>query len=298
MVSKLLAVGVLFGALSQSFTVFAADKALVSNPDAQVKASEFAAAIEYLVPESQQESMRGKEKNMRGFLADYFTIKVMADAARAKGLDKDPSVQVQQAYNHNRLLTEALVDDYYASAKEPNYEILAKEAYLTDTKRFDTPAQVRAEHILIAINDKQDDAAALKKAQKLYAQAKKDKKAFADLAKEHSDDPSAVDNSGDLGFFPKEAMVEPFANAAFTMKKGEISQPIKTSFGYHIIHVLDQRKAGVQSFDAVKAQLIEEQKRVFKDAKRDEIVSKFRSSSEIKVDEEAMKDFVKKMQQK
>ena len=271
---------------------------LISEGTVQVSAEEFTNAIDYIVPLHQQENMRSKEKNMHGFLADYFTFKVMADAARAKGLDKEPSVQVQQTYSYNRLLTEALINDYYVSAKAPDYEVLAKEAYIIGQKRFDTPAQVRAEHILIAINDKQDDAAALKKAQKLYAQAKKDKKAFAALAKEHSDDPSAVDNSGDLGFFVREAMVEPFANAAFAMKKGEISQPIKTSFGYHIIHVLDQRKAGVQSFDAVKEQLINEQKRVFKDAKRDEIVSKFRSSSEIKVDEEAMKDFVKKMQQK
>ncbi|MCK9534905.1 MAG: peptidylprolyl isomerase [Pseudomonas sp.] len=271
---------------------------LISEDATQVTDDEFANAIEYIVPAPLQENMRSKEKNMRGFLADYFTVKVMADAARAKGLDKSPGVQVQQAYSNNRLLTEALVDDYYASAKEPNYEALAKEAYLTDPKRFDVPEQVRAEHILINVSDKQDDATALKKAKELYTEATKGKKVFADLAKEHSDDPSVVDNSGDLGFFVREAMVEPFANAAFAMKKGEISQPIKTSFGYHIIHLLDKRKAGVQPFDAVKAPLIDEQKRVFKDAKRDEIVSKFRSSSEIKVDEEAMKDFVKKMQQK
>ncbi|WP_205341803.1 peptidylprolyl isomerase [Denitrificimonas caeni] len=298
MKKKVLAVSVFFGFFAQLPLAFSADRVLLSDGAVSVTTAEFEAAVEYLVPETQQGSMRGKEKNMRGFLADYFTIKVMADAARAKGLDKNPSVQVQQDYSHNRLLTEALVDDYYASAKEPNYEALAKEAYLTDSKRFDVPAQVRAEHILIEVSDKQNDAAALKKAQELYTEAKKGKKVFADLAKEHSDDPSAVDNSGDLGFFVREAMVEPFANAAFAMKKGEISQPIKTSFGYHIIHLLDKRKAGLQPFDDVKPFLIDEQKRVFKDAKRDEIVSKFRSSSEIKVDEEAMKDFVKKMQQK
>lgn len=297
MIKKSLIASFIFGLYFQSVPALAADKVLVADGALSVTASEFEAAIEYLVPENMQENMRGKEKNIRGFLADYFTIKVMADAARAKGLDKDLSVKVQQAYNHNRLLTEALVDDYYASAKQPNYETLAKEAYLADPKRFDIPAQVRAEHILIAVNDQQDDAAALKKAQEIYTQATKGKKIFADLAKEHSDDPSAASNSGDLGFFPREAMVEPFSNAAFAMKKGEISKPIKTSFGYHIIHLLDQRKAGVQAFDAVKEQLIEEQKRAFKDAKRDEIVSKFRASPSIKVDEEAMKGFVQKMQQ-
>lgn len=283
--------------LSAFLSVHAEETVLVELSGVSVNAHEFDQAITYLVPERQQENMRSKEKNMRGFLADYFTIKLMADAAREKGLDKDLSVQVQQAYNHNRLLTEALVNDYYASAKEPNYEVMAKESYLTDPKRFETPEQVRAEHILIAINDEQDDVAALKKAQELHVQATKDKKDFAVLAKEYSDDPSAADNSGDLGFFVREAMVEPFANAAFAMKKGEISKPVKTQFGYHIIHVLDQRKAGVQPFEAVKEQLIAEQKQVFKNAKRDEIVSKFRASPDIKVDEAAMQDFVKKMQQ-
>lgn len=277
-------------------SVFA--ETLIREGSVQVTTDEFAQAIEFVVPEQQQKNMHSKEQNMRGFLADYFTLKVMADAAQAKGLDKDPSVQARQAYSYNRLLTEALINDHYVSATEPEYEVLAREAYMLDPKRFDQPERVHAEHILIAVNSEQDDASALKKAQELYARAKENKGSFAELAKKHSDDPSAVSNSGNLGFFEREAMVKPFSDAAFAMKKGEISQPIKTSFGYHIIHLLDQRKAGAQSFDDVKAQLIDEQKRIFKDAKRDEIVSKFRSSSEIKVDEEAMKNFVKKMQQK
>ena len=278
-------------------SISAYSNTLISEGDISVSASEFNNAIDYIVPEQQKENMRAKEKNMRGFLADYFTVKLMAAAARSKGLDKDPGVQIKNAYNHDRLLTEALINDYYVSAKEPDYEALAKEAYLVDKKRFNTPEQVRAEHILIAVNDKQSEAAALEKANNLYAQVKKDTKAFADIAKKHSDDPSVASNSGNLGFFPRDAMVKPFSDAAFAMSIGEVSKPVKTSFGYHIIHVLERREAGLQPFDAVKQQLINEQKQAFKNAKRDEIVSKFRSSQDIKVDEEAMMEFVKKMQQ-
>lgn len=278
-------------------SISAYSNTLISEGDISVSASEFNNAIDYIVPEQQKENMRAKEKNMRGFLADYFTVKLMAAAARSKGLDKDPGVQIKNAYNHDRLLTEALINDYYVSAKEPDYEALAKEAYLVDQKRFNTPEQVRAEHILIAVNDKQSEAAALEKANNLYAQVKKDTKAFADIAKKHSDDPSVASNSGNLGFFPRDAMVKPFSDAAFAMSIGEVSKPVKTSFGYHIIHVLERREAGLQPFDAVKQQLINEQKQAFKNAKRDEIVSKFRSSQDIKVDEEAMMEFVKKMQQ-
>lgn len=278
-------------------SISAYSNTLISEGDISVSASEFNNAIDYIVPEQQKENMRAKEKNMRGFLADYFTVKLMAAAARSKGLDKDPGVQIKNAYNHDRLLTEALINDFYVSAKEPDYEALAKEAYLVDQKRFNTPEQVRAEHILIAVNDKQSEAAALEKANNLYAQVKKDTKAFADIAKKHSDDPSVASNSGNLGFFPRDAMVKPFSDAAFAMSIGEVSKPVKTSFGYHIIHVLERREAGLQPFDAVKQQLINEQKQAFKNAKRDEIVSKFRSSQDIKVDEEAMMEFVKKMQQ-
>lgn len=289
--------GVFVIGLTVVFGVQAAELTLIQHASTKVTDSEFEAAITYLVPERQQENMRAKEKNMRGFLADYFTVKIMAQAARAKGLDKDPSVQIQQAYSHDRLLTEALIEEFYAAASEPNYESLAKESYLTEPKRFEIPEQVHAEHILIAVNDKQSEAAALEKANNLYAQVKKDTKAFADIAKKHSDDPSAASNSGNLGFFTRDAMVKPFSDAAFAMSIGEVSKPVKTSFGYHIIHVLERREAGLQPFDAVKQQLINEQKQAFKNAKRDEIVSKFRSSQDIKVDEEAMMEFVKKMQQ-
>lgn len=291
------AVSLIFAGIASSSSAFAAEDVLVGDGTVRVTNIEFASAIEYLVPQAQQDNMRSKEKNLRGFLADYLTVKMMADAARGKGLDKDVSVQIQQDYYHNRLLTEALVNDFYANAKQPDYEVLAKESYLSDLKRFDAPPQVRAEHILISVKDKKDDSAALKKAQELYERVTKGKENFADLAKKYSDDPSAAGNSGDLGYFAHGAMVKPFADAAFAMKKGEISKPVKTNFGYHIIHVLDNKKAGTQSFDEVKAQLIEEQKKVFKDAKRDEIVSKFRSSPDIKVDEDALKEFVKKMQQ-
>jgi foldase protein PrsA len=66
---------------------------------------------------------------------------------------------------------------------------------------------------------------------------------FAALAKELSTDPSAQENGGDLGFFRKDQMVKPFAERAFAMKVGEISDPVKTEFGYHIIKVAEFKDA-------------------------------------------------------
>lgn len=105
--------------------------------------------------------------------------------------------------------------------------------------------KVRASHILIGTRELKTDeekAEAKKKAEKILAEAKKPNADFASLAKEHSACPSK-DRGGDLGFFPRKgAMVEPFAEAAFALKKGEVSDIVQTEFGYHIIKVTDRQE--------------------------------------------------------
>lgn len=273
----------------------ASAQSLISAGDLQVSAEEFALAIEHILPAGQQENMRTDPKNPINFLSDYFVFKQMAQAAERKGLDKSPALQIQLDYHRAQLLTQALMEEYLAGVKIPNLTALAQEAYLVDKKSFSYPAQVHAAHILIAVNAAQDDTAAKAKADKIYAQVQKDSKRFAELAKASSDDPSAQDNSGDLGFFTRDAMVEPFADAAFSMKKGQISKPIKTNFGYHIIQVLDTKPAGVQSFAEVKDELIAEQERKFIAAKRVEFVDTFRAHPDLKLNEEAMTEFIQQL---
>src|SRR5690606_16212637 len=113
-------------------------------------------------------------------------------------------------------------------------------------------------HILIAINDERDEAAALKRAQEVLAKAKAGED-FAELAKEYSDDPSAQSNNGDLGFFVRESMVKPFADAAFALKKkGELSEPVKSQFGYHVIRFNERKAAKQLSFEEMKPRLMDE----------------------------------------
>ena len=95
------------------------------------------------------------------------------------------------------------------------------------------------------------------KAEKLLAQAKKNPSEFAKLAKDNSDDTVSAKQGGDLGFFAKEEMVEPFAKAAFDMKPNTISNLVQTPYGYHIILVTDRQKAGVEPFEKVKSEIKE-----------------------------------------
>jgi peptidyl-prolyl cis-trans isomerase C len=104
--------------------------------------------------------------------------------------------------------------------------------------------EVRARHILV---EKEEDAKAI------LAELKKGAD-FAQLAKQKSKDPGASEG-GDLGYFTKDQMVPEFATAAFKLEKGQISDPVKTQFGWHIIKVEDKRKRQLPEFDKVKDQI-------------------------------------------
>ena len=121
-----------------------------------------------------------------------------------------------------------------------------KAFYTTNKARFEQKGEVKASHILFKAKDgdKAGLAAAKKKAMDVYKLAKKPGADFAALAKEKSEGPSAP-KGGDLGFFTKERMVPEFSKAAFAAKKGGITKPVKTSFGYHVIKVVDKKVGGL-----------------------------------------------------
>ncbi|HEY0767141.1 MAG TPA: peptidyl-prolyl cis-trans isomerase [Steroidobacteraceae bacterium] len=124
-------------------------------------------------------------------------------------------------------------------------------AYEKNKSRLEVPEKRHARHILIT---GKDDAAALAQAQQVLAQAKAGKD-FAELAKQHSQDPGSAHNGGDLGWAERSSFVAPFADALYGMSVGEIKGPVKTQFGYHIIR-LDEIQAGKsKSFGEARAEL-------------------------------------------
>lgn len=159
-------------------------------------------------------------------------------------------------------------------------DLEAKTFYNKNIDKFKYPERVRASHILISANPKEieevivSDAAnknltaeqvkakvneqmqAKKvKADQLLAEAKKDTKQFAKLAKENSDDTTSATKGGDLGFFAKQEMVPEFANAAFALRPNSVSAVVKSPFGYHIIFVTDRMAAGQEPFEKVKGEI-------------------------------------------
>ncbi|MFY0526390.1 peptidylprolyl isomerase [Archangium gephyra] len=132
-----------------------------------------------------------------------------------------------------------------------------KAAYTQYTKLESGDAEVHARHILVQVDAKatpEQVEAARQKALKLAEEARKPGVDFSELAKKKSEGPSASDG-GDLGFFRRGVMVPAFERVAFALKEGEVSEPVRTQFGWHVLKVEERRAVDVAPFEEVKAEL-------------------------------------------
>ena len=158
-----------------------------------------------------------------------------------------------------------------------------REFYEKNPDRFKQGEAVRASHILLRVQS--GDEAGKKKAraaiESLHRQAKAGKD-FGDLARKHSNDGSAQ-SGGDLGFFTKDRMVPEFANAAFALKPGQVSDIVETSYGYHVIKVMERRPEGNVPLDQVTEQVRQFLTQKRQQEKAEAFVKVLRSKSKIEV---------------
>lgn len=135
-----------------------------------------------------------------------------------------------------------------------------EDYYNTNITNFKQEEEVKARHILIKVEDDKNDAEAKKKAEEISARIKNGEN-FEELAKKYSQEPGADKSGGDLGWFGRGRMVKPFEDKAFSMAEGEVSDLVKTNFGYHIIKVEGKRAEGTKPLSEVKSMIEQTMKR-------------------------------------
>jgi peptidyl-prolyl cis-trans isomerase D len=143
-----------------------------------------------------------------------------------------------------------------AEALKPSRTVTPAEIearYRDSQAQFTQPEMVRASHILFKTGEGKDEAAQRKAAESVLAKVKAGED-FAALAKKYSEDGSAA-QGGDLDFFPRERMTKVFSDAAFAMKPGEVSDIVKSEFGFHIIKTTDRKPGGTQTLAEVRGQI-------------------------------------------
>ncbi len=205
---------------------------------------------------------------------DIYVRRQMSERAVAQKIDQQPDVQRLLQIVRERVLSDAFARHQEAQARPtgPVLEKLALQNYQAHPQRFQQPERVHARHILIpgSATDARAQAEALR--QLLLQQ----RASFEEMARQHSKDPGTAHKGGDLGFITRGKMVAPFEEAAFALEKpGQLSPVVETRFGFHVIELVEKRPAGLQPFDEVKAQLVQEAAGGIAMATRQEVVRPF-----------------------
>ncbi len=229
------------------------DRVVITVGEVKITAAQFDSIIS-LLPQQSQASARGAGRKQFGDAV--VRILALSDEGRRRKLDQTPAFRTQFQFAQNNLLAGATAEQVNKEMKVDETDL--RKYYQDHITEFE---QAHARHILIRVkgspsplppgHKEHDDAEALAKAQAIKAQLDAGAD-FATVAKEESDDTGSGASGGDLGNFPHGRMAAAFDQAAFALKPGEISQPVKTQFGYHIIK-LESKEA--KSFDEVKPEL-------------------------------------------
>lgn len=179
----------------------------------------------------------------KGLLVDYMLdLKVGAQAADAAKIGDTPDFKRKLAYFRDKLLLDEYLEREARKAATPE---AARALYDQSAKLMKPEEEIHARHILV-----ENEADAKKIAARI-----KGGEDFAKVAAETTKDAGSKAEGGDLGWFSKDRMVKEFADAAFKLQPGEVSDPVKSQFGWHVIKVEEKRNKPVPTFEELKEQI-------------------------------------------
>ena len=230
-----------------------ASAVFASQGDVVLTQGELDAAIQRIPPEIRLPYIRNGER-MDQLVASMLQAKVIAADARAADYDKQEIVQAWMREAAEKELATEWIQHVVDTAPPADYDALAHEYYLANPDKFQTEESVDVSHILIS-NEKRSDEEAQELANRLVAELREHPTRFDDMVNEYSDDPSKQNNAGRFPNTTRGEMVKPFEDEAFSMEEvGAISDPVKTSYGYHIIRLNAKYPAELKPFETVKEQ--------------------------------------------
>ncbi len=209
----------------------------------------------------------GRQKTL-----DYIVnIYVLSEAAKSEGMDKQPEVQGLLDFTRKDLLARVYLDKLNKSLPAPTDQQV-KAFYDQNRDRFVTPESIHLHHILVKTEKEANDALA-----KLKKGAK-----FADLAKQVSICPSKG-KGGDLEWLPRGSLLKEIEDVAFAMEKGQITGPVKTKFGYHVLYLEDKKSGQESSLDQVKDYIAEQLKFQAQQQQYEKVAQELRKKMNVQV---------------
>lgn len=205
------------------------------------------AAIDRLIAQypAQHQPYLMSEEGRNGIRDQKTAYMVLARSAKEKGKDTEENCLAAVNEFTDQMYAQQMIQDLFDSIVITDED--AKKMYEVSISSFRTKEAVNAKHILVD---------SLEKAQEIRAQILSGEITFEDAAKANSTCPSKEDG-GDLGYFEHGQMVAEFDEAAFAAEVGQVTEPVQTQFGYHLIKVVDKKEAGEKAFEEVKDQIVQ-----------------------------------------
>ena len=244
-------------------------------------------------PKKGAKQLFDKKEEVSKHLSSVYLVKAIAERAREEGLLKSD-------YDKQKL--QQLIDKFYFTLKIkqvteknlPNFEPLAKVKYSANKQEYKIPAQVDVAHIMLT-EDKRSKNEVMILLDEIQKKIKKGAD-FQTLADEYSEDPTIKKNHGQLGKLAKGKLVKEFEEVAFSLKKGEISKPIKTKFGYHIIKLNKHYPSKDQAFSEVKEKIIAEIKASYVSKRREDYFEKVKTENKMQLNGKEIDSYINKKQ--
>jgi len=272
------AMGVL--ALGASGAALAPTTPLIEDGPIVVDAADFEGSM-LRIPENRRLDFRTSYDRVLGAVDSVFITRSVAAKARALGLDKDPAIQ-------RRLLQvqELVLADLYMQKveKEPlnvDLQARAREIFKAESAQMTRPEEVYIQQILVGLNGRTKEMAA-ERAKTAREEAMKPGADFLAVAAKYSDDPDMRRNGGDLGYSNPASLIDPVRATVQKMsRKGEISEPVESGYGFHILRFIDRRPARPVKFEDVKDALMKREKDRLVKARADAVIDEIRASKTV-----------------
>lgn len=228
---------------------------IVKQGDARVTLTDVEGFLQQM-PADRRVGFLENPARVQQMLIGILRDKQLAQQAVAMKLDQDPQIQAEIAVLKDQVLSRRRMSAFEASLQIPSMELAAKEQYLAHKADYAVPEVADVQHLLISEKGR-SDAEARELAEKARAEAVANPAAFDQLVQKYSDDPSKVNNLGQIRDATSDKFVKEFSAAAKKLTTvGEISPVVKTQYGYHVMKLLRKTPARQQDFAAVKDQLI------------------------------------------
>jgi peptidyl-prolyl cis-trans isomerase C len=277
----------------------AGDEVLAENAAVKLTRADYETDLLRVTPEMRGE-FAASPKRLTMMLNTLLLDKTLAKEARDVGLDRSEEIARRLALETDRFLAQAMIgkieNDAAAEfdAKQADFLAAARETYMLNKEKYRRPEQISASHILFDPAKRGNDAAlalAKETRAKLLAGAN-----FATVAAEVSDDPTAKTNGGGLGWFGPGKMDPAFTKGAFDLKNaGDLSEPVQSSFGWHIIRLDGRRPPQDMPWEQARKVIMTDLKLRHVNAARDARLNAIRNDPHLKINQAAIDALVVKL---